>query len=427
MGIFRRRPDILAGQRSVGGLVEIFVLRHAIAGGGCGSSRVPDFEWGRSGMSLTLLALAAAPAARGAAQPTMPEPAAILAETRRVADWQLANRTNWATMPAAGPRVRNPRDWQQAAFWITLTDLAQRAVARGKPLLDLGGELGWRLGDKPFHADDQLIAQAWIWAAQNGAGKAAIAPAIAYFDNVLANRPGGKPRVRARPPGAQLVRLHRSLVRGERCSWPPARFSFRRSPGPQATPISRMRSSGRPPTISTMAGGSLFPRQPLLRRARRQGRKQFWSRGNGWVMGGLVRMLQAMDRKGPERSYYEKLFRDMSARLLTLQKADGYWPASLLDDDPGTPPGTSGTAFLKLRLRLGCRCGAARSRRLSASGDQGMERDHACGAARRDARLGAAGWRPADSFLAKETQFYGSGAFILAGTAMYDLARKVKR
>ena len=77
-------------------------------------------------MSLTLIALAA-PAAIVEAQPAMPQPAAILAETRRVADWQIANRTNWATMPAARPSVRNPRDWQQAAFWITLTDLARKA------------------------------------------------------------------------------------------------------------------------------------------------------------------------------------------------------------------------------------------------------------------------------------------------------------
>src|SRR3546814_1637512 len=45
------------------------------------------------------------------------------------------------------------------------------------------------MGDLPFHADDQLIGQAWLWAAQNGEGKKAIAPIRAYFDHVLANRP----------------------------------------------------------------------------------------------------------------------------------------------------------------------------------------------------------------------------------------------
>lgn len=42
---------------------------------------------------------------------------------------------------------------------------------------------------------------------------------------------------------------------------------------------------------------------------------------------------------------------------------------------------------------------------------------------------GMLGWvqqvgdRP-DSVSAKETQFYGSGAYLLAGTAMFDLAKK---
>ena len=54
-------------------------------------------------MSLSLFSiLMTAPAVVAApAEPAMPQPAAILADTRRVADWQLANRTNWATMPAA--------------------------------------------------------------------------------------------------------------------------------------------------------------------------------------------------------------------------------------------------------------------------------------------------------------------------------------
>ena len=68
--------------------------------------------------------------------------------------------------------------------------------------MELGREMAWKLGDNPFHADDQLIAQAWIWAARNGAGKDALAPTIAYFDNVLANRPTGSLEFIPGAPGA---------------------------------------------------------------------------------------------------------------------------------------------------------------------------------------------------------------------------------
>src|SRR3546814_15740123 len=137
---------------------------------------------------MTAPAVVAAPA-----EPVMSQPAAILADTRRVADWQLANRTNGTTMPAARKSVREVRDWQQATFWVALTELANRDTAYAKPLLDLGRAEQRRMGDLPFHADDQLIGQAWLWAAQNGAGKNAIAPMRAYFDHALAHRPTNGP------------------------------------------------------------------------------------------------------------------------------------------------------------------------------------------------------------------------------------------
>src|SRR3546814_14251503 len=70
-------------------------------------------------------------------------------------------------------------------------------------------------------------------------------------------------------------------------------------------------------------------------------------------MGGLVRVLQLLGKNDPQRPYYEKLFKGMAARVVTLQKADGYWPASLLDDDPGTPPESSGTAFFTYAFAWG--------------------------------------------------------------------------
>ena len=121
-------------------------------------------------LSLFALMMTAPAAAVAPAEPAMPQPAAILAQTRRVADWQLANRTNWATMPAARKSVQEVRDWQQATFWVALTELASRDKKYAQPLLDLGRAEKWQLGDLAYHADDQLIGQAWLWAAQCGAG-----------------------------------------------------------------------------------------------------------------------------------------------------------------------------------------------------------------------------------------------------------------
>jgi len=123
---------------------------------------------------LTLLPIAIAAAV--APSPTMPQPEAVLSSTRRVADAQLRNATRYELIPAGRASVRNPLDWQQATFWVSLTDLADRDPRYAAPILELGRRTGWKLGANPYHADDQLIAQAWTWASRNGGGAAALAP-----------------------------------------------------------------------------------------------------------------------------------------------------------------------------------------------------------------------------------------------------------
>ena len=379
-------------------------------------------------MSLSLFSiLMTAPAVVAApAEPAMPQPAAILADTRRVADWQLANRTNWATMPAARKSVREVRDWQQATFWVALTELANRDKAYAQPLLDLGRAEQWRMGDLPFHADDQLIGQAWLWAAQNGAGKKAIAPMRAYFDHVLANRPTiGLEFIPVAPGKGTSTCTDRWCWCDALFMAPPTMLRLA-----QATGDRRYADFVHAEWKATT--DYLFdPSEQLYFRDSRffdmrdaKGRKLFWSRGNGWVMGGLVRVLQVLDEKDPERPYYEKLFKNMATKLVTLQKADGYWPASLLDDDPGTPPESSGTAFFTYAFAWGVENGLLDRATYEPAAMRGWA---ALGrAVQSDGMLGwvqQVGDRP-ESVSAKETQFYGSGAYLLAGTAMYDLAKK---
>ncbi len=75
------------------------------------------------------------------------------------------------------------------------------------------------------------------------------------------------------------------------------------------------------------------------------GKKIFWSRGNGWVVGGLVRLLKELPKAHPKRDFYLKQYRDMMNRVVELQQPDGLWRSSLLD--PASYPGgeASGTGF----------------------------------------------------------------------------------
>ncbi len=75
------------------------------------------------------------------------------------------------------------------------------------------------------------------------------------------------------------------------------------------------------------------------------GKKIFWSRGNGWVVGALPRILENLESNDPYRVKYEDLLREMSSRLIQLQGEDGMWRASLLDPIEYPMKESSGTAF----------------------------------------------------------------------------------
>ena len=87
------------------------------------------------------------------------------------------------------------------------------------------------------------------------------------------------------------------------------------------------------------------------------GRHVLWSRGNGWALGALVRMLQELPVTDPHRAEYITTFKQMSAALKAVQRSDGFWNMNL--DDPAHYPGpeTSGTAMFVYGMAWGIRNG----------------------------------------------------------------------
>jgi len=132
-------------------------------------------------------------------------------------------------------------------------------------------------------------------------------------------------------------------------------------------------------------------------------------------------MLALLPANHPSRARYIQLFRDMSARLVALQKPDGYWPVSLLGPADNTPPETSGTGFYTYGLAYGVHSGLLPEpiyRDAAERGWQALSR-----AVKPDGRLGwvqRIGAGP-DVVTDEDTQLYGVGAFLLAGSEMYKL------
>lgn len=373
----------------------------------------------RGGIALAALLAMVMPAAALA----RPAAADVLTLTRKVADWQLTNGARRDLMPGSRDAVLQPRDWQQATFWVALTDLADRDPAYRTPLLALGRQEGWRLYRRPFHADDQLIGQAWIWAARNGAGQQALAPTTRYFEHVLANRPTtvldfiGSERQRDGTVACTV-----------RWCWcdalfmaPPTLLQLSAATGDRRYAKFVHEEFQATKDFLYDAEERLFYRDSrFIDRRDAAGRKVFWSRGNGWVLAGLARMIDALPTDDPARAGYVDLFRDMSARIVALQKPDGSWPPSLLDDGP-SPPESSGTGFFTYAFAWGIRNGVLDRPTYEPAALRGWA--SIAGAVTPDGMVGwvqQVGDRPGAA-RAEHTQFYGTGAFILAGVAIHDL------
>ena len=75
------------------------------------------------------------------------------------------------------------------------------------------------------------------------------------------------------------------------------------------------------------------------------GRQCYWSRGNGWVVAALVRVLDELPENEPYYELYRQDLLAMCRALKPLQRADGLWNCDLGDPDNYGGPEASGTSL----------------------------------------------------------------------------------
>ena len=362
-----------------------------------------------------------------AASADTPSRKQVLKLAARVADWQLAHLDAAPGITSFSEETYQPRSWQKGAFWVGMTRFADASGEQrfAAAILANGRATQWQPGPRPYHADDHVIGQSYLWAARHGAGPDAIAPLKAVFDEVLAH-----------PANVHLSLVIPAAGYGDaaclkRWCWcdalfmsPPAWVELSRQTGdPRYADFALAEFWATTDFLYDPAESLFFRDSRFFERRDAQGRKLFWSRGNGWVFAGIASLLEALPQDSPHRPRLEKLFRDMAARLKTLQKADGYWPPSLLAPED-SPPETSGTGFYVYGLAWGVKRGLLGAAEYRVAIDNGWAAlAHAVG---KDGRLG---WvqqvsdRP-DQVAESDTQFYGVGGFLLAASTVASLTEK---
>ena len=75
------------------------------------------------------------------------------------------------------------------------------------------------------------------------------------------------------------------------------------------------------------------------------GKKDFWARGDGWVLAGLAKVLQDMPATYVRQPFFVEKYQNLARGVAKLQQKEGYWTRSMMDPQQAPGPETSGTAF----------------------------------------------------------------------------------
>ena len=347
------------------------------------------------------------------AQTLSPEvsPKPVLDVMQRVADWQLAN-----------PSKHKATDWTQGAGDAGMMALAGISgdVKYRNAMLTKGSTNDWKLGPRKFHADDHAVGQAYAELYFLYRDPKLIAPMRAGFDEILRS-PSAAASLDFALPKHQAQELW---------SWcdslfmaPPAWVRLYAATGDWRYLDFAVKEWWRTTDYLYDKTEHLYFRDSTyFKKTEANGQKVFWGRGNGWVMGGLVRVLQYLPVNHPDRARFEQLFKDMSAKILTCQQPDGLWRASLLDPASYPMKETSGSGFYTYALAWGVNQGLLDKAQFEPAVRKAWAALVSCVEA--DGKLTHVQPIGADpkKFDESATEVYGTGAFLLAGSEVYRMA-----
>lgn len=161
------------------------------------------------------------------------------------------------------------------------------------------------------------------------------------------------------------------------------------------------------------------------------GQYLYWSRGNGWVVAALVRVLKIIPKTAVGYQDYKNTYLAMMKALPPLQRTDGFWNVSLKDPDHFGGKETSGTSLFLYGMAWGVNQGWLNRKTympVITKAWNGLAND----ALHPDGMLGyvqGTGKEPSDGQPVgynhqPDFRDYGVGCFLMAGSEVYKLASK---
>jgi len=342
----------------------------------------------------------------------------IKAVLKAVADWQV--RT---------PLTHHLADWTNGALYSDMVEWAGIAGDESyyEWIKGISEKLSWTyyIHDNPFrryHADDYCVGQTYIELYRKYKDKKMIKPMRAYLDQILKD-----------PAKGDLLFVNtKEYWSTQRWSWCDALFM-----GP--TVWAKMADvTGKKKYLNFMyqeykaTTDYLYDKEEDLyfrdsnyfTRKEANGAKVFWGRGNGWVFAGLPIIIRELPTKYENKDYFLTIYKEMAAKLLSLQSADGFWHASLLDPASYPSPEMSATAFFVYGLAWGVNNGYLDKETYLPAVVKGWK--SMVTSVWPDGKVGFIQPIGADpkSVTKEMTEVYGVGGFLMAGTEITRLIDK---
>jgi len=339
----------------------------------------------------------------------------IKAVLKAVADWQIKT-----------PLTHDPADWTNAALYAGMVEWASISgnSTYYEWLKTISDKNNWSYmrRDNPlakYHADDYCVGQTYLELYRKYGDKKMITPLREYFDQIIKNP----------AKGSLKFENTDSYWSTQRWSWCDALFM-----GP--TVWAKMAGiTGKKKYLNFMFSeykattDYLYDKDEHLwfrdsnyfTKKEANGEKVFWGRGNGWVFAGLPVIIRELPLKYENRDFFVKIYKEMAARLLSLQSADGFWHASLLDPASYPNPEMSATAFFVYGMAWGVNNGILDRQTYLPAIVKGWK--SMVTSVWPDGKVGFIQPIGADpkSVTRDMTEVYGAGGFLMAGTEIIRL------
>lgn len=314
--------------------------------------------------------------------------------------------------------------WIQGAFYKGLTKLAERS---DNPFYEtwigyVGNDHDWKMGKVKYFADDHVIGQTNLWYYRRHKNEEALTPVTETIDWLIEKAPDNSLEFVA---GRNKDNVHN-------CQWrwcwadalfmgPPVFFELSVITGePKYADYAHKEFQATIDYLQDPKTQLLFRDSRYFNKKGKFGEQVFWSRGMGWVYAGIVHALESLPQDHQYRPYYESLYQELTSAIVKLQKQDGAWPMSLLAGERYVEPETSGTAFFTYGLIWGINNDLLDESTYLPSALKGWQ--VLSSAVHPDGKFGwvqGVNEKP-DVVTKDDSQLFGVGAFLLAGSAMYD-------